>query len=79
MVHMSVWCGVKLGWLCLFSMGVVYMECVGGIPMVYMWCMSVFYVCFLVCVSYVFISVICILCMCVCIMNGMCVVRLMLA
>ena len=43
-------------------MGVVYMECVGGIPMVYMWCMYVLYVCFLVCVSYVF-------CVCVCIMN----------
>ena len=50
---------------CLFSMGVVYMECVGGIPMVYMWCMYVLYVCFLVCVSYVFISVIRILCVCV--------------
>lgn len=54
MVHMSVWCcGVKLGWLCfvscLFSMGVVYMECVGGTPMVYM-CMSVLYVFFGVCV-----------------------------
>lgn len=34
---------------CLFSMGVVYMECVGGTPMVYM-CMSVLYVFFGVCV-----------------------------
>ena len=50
-------------------MGVVYMGCVGGIPMVYVWHMSVLYVCCLVCVSYVLVSyVLCNVCG-VCMMN----------
>lgn len=49
-------CGVKWGCiccvLCLFSVGVVYMGCVGGIPIVCVWHMSVLYVCCLVCHIY---------------------------
>ena len=65
---------------CIFSMGVVYMGCVGGIPMVYMWHVSVLYVCCLVCVC-----VTCILChmfslgscvFCVCNMCSRCMMNI---